>query len=456
MKARLRLFVAAALCVVSVAVDGAEPVKSEAVMEVATRVATRFMNDNPDVGATSYVGGKRRSSKIWTRSVFYEGLLNMYREEAREEWLDYAVRWGEFHKWVSSSDTEAKNANADFQCCGQAYLQLYMMEPEREERMAHIKGRIDDMIAGGRENYWWWIDAIQMSMPVMAMLGEITGDDAYHDYMWRLYSYTRDRQGGEKRGGGSALMNGETGLWYRDYQQDPPYKDLTEPDKDCYWSRGNGWVYMALARVMQFTGTDEAHRGDYERDFKKLSEGLLGCQREDGSWNVSLAAPSNWGSAGSEGPEMTGTSLFVGGMAWGVRSGLLEREKYLPAIRRGWESMVRAVHDDGFVGYMQGTGSKPEDGGPVVWNSRPDFDDFGTGCWLWGAAEVHALLAADERAEESGVEMLPAGDDAGPAEVYTTGGVKVGESVEGLAPGVYVVRRGMSVRKVAVGAGRGR
>ena len=54
--------------------------------------------------------------------------------------------------------------------------------------------------------------------------------------------------------------------------------------------------------------------------------------------------------------------------------------------------MRRAVHDDtGFVGYMQGTGAKPEDGGVITYNSVPNFEDFGIGCWLWGAAEVHAL-----------------------------------------------------------------
>jgi hypothetical protein len=45
------------------------------------------------------------------------------------------------------------------------------------------------------------------------------------------------------------------------------------------------------------------------------------------------------------------------------------------------------------VGYLQGTGEKPEDGGPITYDSVPNFEDFGFGCWLWGAAEVHALVA---------------------------------------------------------------
>ncbi len=370
------------------------------IMSLTELVADKFIADYPDVGAKSYVGGKERNSKIWTRSVFYEGLLNAYRENPRADWLKYCTDWGEFHRWVSSSDTEAKAHNADYQCCGQAYLQMYMMNPEQTVRMDHIKMRIDETIETGRNNFWYWVDAIQMSMPVMAMLGEITEDEKYWSAMNSLYVYTRNSQGGDKRGGGKPLFNTQTGLWYRDYKFDPPYRDLVERDKDCYWSRGNGWVYMALARVMQFTSPNEPHRADYEDDFITMSEGLKDCQRTDGSWNVSLAAPSNFGAAGSEGPEMTGTSLFVGGMAWGVRTGLLDPDTYLPVISRGWESMAAAVHpDSGKVGYLQGTGSSPEDGGPITYNSTPDFEDFGVGCWLWGAAEVHALAAELEQGQ---------------------------------------------------------
>ncbi|MDE6037021.1 MAG: glycoside hydrolase family 88 protein, partial [Duncaniella sp.] len=326
---------------------------------------------------------------------------------------------------------------ASYQCCGQAYLEMYAMDPEQEIRMEHIKMRIDRMIATGRNDYWYWVDAIQMSMPVMAMLGDITGDPVYWSSMYDLYTFTRDKQGGNSKGGGSPLFNTETGLWYRDYKFDPPYRDKTESDKDCYWSRGNGWVYMALARVMQFTPADESHRAGYETDFKTMSEGLKNCQRTDGSWSVSLAAPSNFGAAGSEGPEMTGTSLFVGGMAWGVRTGLLDAEIYMPVIERGWEAMSAAVHPDGKVGYIQGTGSSPEDGGPITYDSTPDFEDFGVGCWLWGASEVHALALKLE-SEQSVITDIEADDPDIDDNYYDLMGREISHPLPGH---VYIHRR---------------
>ncbi|WP_253952400.1 glycoside hydrolase family 88 protein [Xylanibacter muris] len=422
----------------AVTASKADTFVSDTVMKHADNVASYFMTRYPDVGADSYVDGKKRNSRIWTRSVFYEGLLNIYREQPKEEWLKYAEDWGRFHKWISSSDSEARNANADYQCCGQAYLQMYMMKPSETVRMEHIKMRIDQMTATGKTDYWSWIDAIQMSMPVFALLGDITHDGIYWQRMYELYQFTRNRHGGSKKGGGKPLFNTATGLWYRDYQYDPPYRDLTEPDKDCYWSRGNGWVYMALVRVMQFTPETEPHRTEYINDFLLMSSGLLGCQRADGSWNVSLAAPTNYGQPGSEGPEMTGTSLFVGGMAYGVRTGLLDSATYMPAIRKGWEAMRRAVHDDtGFVGYLQGTGAKPEDGGVITYNSIPNFEDFGYGCWLWGAAEVHALAKKLE-SSASGIKETKDSGNTYDGYYYDLTGRRVSSPVKG---NIYIHRK---------------
>ena len=120
---------------------------TDSIMQHAERVAAYFMRTTPDVGANSYVGGKQRNSKIWTRGVFYEGLLNMYRQNPRADWLQYAIDWGDYHQWVSSSDNEAKNDNADYQCCGQSYLELYNLDTTQTIRMQHIKMRIENHIA---------------------------------------------------------------------------------------------------------------------------------------------------------------------------------------------------------------------------------------------------------------------------------------------------------------------
>ena len=118
--------------------------------------------------------------------------------------------------------------------------------------------------------------------------------------------------------------NPKDGLWWRDHDFVPPYK---EPNgEDCYWSRGNGWAYAALVRVLEEIPADEVHRADYVNDFLAMSKAIKKCQRKDGFWNVSLHDETNFG-----GKETSGTALFVYGMAWGVRNGLLDKKEYLPS-----------------------------------------------------------------------------------------------------------------------------
>ena len=52
---------------------------------------------------------------------------------------------------------------------------------------------------------------------------------------------------------------------------------------------------------------------------------------------------------------------------------------------------LAAVHADGFLGFVQGTGKQPSEGQPVTYDHRPDFDDYGLGCLLLAGSEVYRL-----------------------------------------------------------------
>ena len=54
---------------------------------------------------------------------------------------------------------------------------------------------------------------------------------------------------------GGGLYNTKTGFWWRDKDYVPPYKE--QDGNDCYWSRGDGWVYAALVRVMDVLGIEK-------------------------------------------------------------------------------------------------------------------------------------------------------------------------------------------------------
>ena len=340
------------------------------------KVNKHYMKNNPDCTLPSFVKGKMRASNIWTRTVYYEGLLALYSIYPDTEYYAYAYQWGDFHKWGMWRGTTTRHA--DNYACGQVYIDMYNLCP-KPEILLNVKSNLNMLVNTPQINEWWWIDAIQMGMPGFAKMGKLTGEQKYFDKMWQMYEYTRNQHGEH------GMFNQKDGLWWRDQDFDPPYK---EPNgEDCYWSRGNGWVYAALVRVLDEFPANEVHRQDYINDFLTMSKAIKACQREDGFWNVSLHDPNHFG-----GKELTGTSLFVYGMAWGIRNGLLDRDEYLPIVLKAWNAMVKdAVHPDGFLGYVQGTGKEPKDGQPVTYDSKPDFDDFGTGCFLLAGSEIYKL-----------------------------------------------------------------
>jgi rhamnogalacturonyl hydrolase YesR len=190
--------------------------------------------------------------------------------------VDYAVRWGEAHKW-NLREGDARTRNADNQCCGQTYLDLYAMDP-KPERIAAIKQSIDGMVASEKVDDWNWVDAIQMAMPVFIKFGAMTKDPKYFDKAHQIYLHTRNVEGGK------GLFNPADGLWWRDKDFVPPYK---EPNgKSCYWARGNGWVIAALVRTLDLLPADSPYRAEYTTMFKTMCTALLKVQRTDGDRSI--------------------------------------------------------------------------------------------------------------------------------------------------------------------------
>jgi unsaturated rhamnogalacturonyl hydrolase len=331
-----------------------------------------FMAAWPDPGK-SITTNKTRPSNLWTRAVYYEGLMALYQVDKQQRYIDYAADWGEKHNWGLRNGRQTRDA--DDQAAGQTYLDLYQMDPQ-PERIRDIRFSIDNMVSGPKADDWFWIDALQMAMPVFAKLGVLYKDDRYFEKMYELYNFSKTKHGG------NGLFNPADGLWWRDKDFVPPYK---EPNgEDCYWSRGNGWVVAALVRVMDIMPKDAPHYDEYRQMYLTMMKALVPLQRPDGYWNVSLHDPTHYG-----GKELTGTALFVYGMAYGLNNGLLEEKTYKPIITRAWNAMAtEAVHPNGFLGYVQGTGKEPKDGQPVTYTSKPDFEDYGLGCFLLAGTEI--------------------------------------------------------------------
>ena len=352
-----------------------------------------FTNEWPIAGCNNCLSGGHPSS-IWTRGTYFEGDLALYRINHDLNIYNYAVQWGTFPSWsLRNGDIDT---SPDDQCAGQEYIELYQFDTTQTNRLTHIVNNVNSWVSGSVGlKQWTYVDSIHMSMPAFAKLSVLNSNvisalETNYTYSPQMYSYFHFIKSVYGRSNG--LYNASDHLWWRDTNFLSNYTASDGTKQKCYWSRGNGWAFAALARTMDVLPTNDLHYAEYLQTFQDMAAALKAVQRSDGFWNVNLAYTNDY-----PGPESSGTACFTYGMAWGITHGYLSSSTYLPSVISGWNALATgALHhssgaDNGFLGYEQGSGTQPSSGKPVTYTSVPDFDDFGLGLFLLAGSQMYQL-----------------------------------------------------------------
>jgi rhamnogalacturonyl hydrolase YesR len=155
---------------------------------------------------------------------------------------------------------------------------------------------------------------------------------------------------------------------------------VTKNGRKVYWSRGNGWAFAGLARILKYAPGDYTNYPRYRAIFLKMAEELKKRQQENGFWYTNLDDPMDNGYK-----ETSGTGFFTYGIAWGINNGLLSHEEYMPVIEKSWRALVSAVSDEGKVQWGQRVGASP------YRVAREDSHEYVTGTFLLAASEMYKL-----------------------------------------------------------------
>jgi hypothetical protein len=147
-------------------------------------------------------------------------------------------------------------------------------------------------------------------------------------------------------------------------------------------------VFAALPLLLNSVRQDYPTRDGYIGLFKDMAPAVLAAQQPDGLWYPSLKDPKHIPFG-----ETSGSALFVYGMAWGVRAGVLDRATYWPSVEKGWNGLLTRVSARGAVGSVQPIGAEPAGFGPA---SRVAY---GTGAVLMAGAEILRAMGADAKIE---------------------------------------------------------
>lgn len=332
------------------------------IITLVRRVADQWIATHTDSGDNG-----------WARATFFSGLMAAYRLTNEKRYLDYARSWAEKHRYGIREGVQTRHA--DNHNAIQAYLDLYDVEPSAD-KLTGATETLRRMVSSTKIDDWWWDDALHMAMPPFARIGRLRNDPAYWSKLYQLYNDTKRRRG---------LWVPSSGLWYRD-DRFLPGKIVSPNGKPVLWSRGNGWVAAGHVKTLEALPSGQANVAEYKSTLTQLVGALRPIQRADGFWNVNLGDPDHL-----PGPETSGTAFFCYATAYAVKNGLMPSATYRATAAKAWNGMVAtAVHPDGFLGYVQKVGDRPESSQPITYESTADF---GVGAFLLAGAELATLAS---------------------------------------------------------------
>mgnify|MGYP005841540609 CR=1 FL=1 len=304
----------------------------------------------------------------WKHATFYTGVMKLYYATGSPVYRDLLTGIAEDHDWTMLEVNQALWRHADNHLIGETFINLHIEDGEQDpSQVAHVKAIFDRMIAEpwtGRRLYKW-CDALFMSPPVWAQLAALNNDPIYLEELDRLWWDAT-----------AFLYDEEWNLFYRDASY---FNSIEGNGKPTFWGRGNGWVIGALVRLLEYLPNDYVGRQAYLDLYREMTDQLVSLQMESGGWPSSLLYPERFNFQ----TEMSATSFFVYGLAWGINNGILNPATYGPVAEKGWLEMANYVKPDGTIANIQIVGKEP---GPV--DDGAEGREYGYGALILAGVEM--------------------------------------------------------------------
>ncbi len=303
--------------------------------------------------------------------VFNEGNLDFFKkqyEQAMKNGGWYGVRKLSWHMIFRGKRLDDNGP------MGASLIDLQMKHPnnsflnyinETAEHLNYGEPRLADGTIARiwpHENTIWADDAF-MAISFLARMAKMTGDMSYiNDAANQVIKYHKYLWCPEKR------------ILYHCYHTD------TDEHGVAHWSRANGWVFMATADLLAVMPQNHPMRPEVLECFRRQCSGVVRYQGKNGLWHQLLDKEDSY-------EEITGTAMFVFGIARGVKHGWLHPD-FIYAAEQGLKGMMTLMSDKGDVTKIcVGTGIMPS---PAYYYNRPtqENDPMGEGPVLRALIEM--------------------------------------------------------------------
>ena len=228
-----------------------------------------------------------------------------------------------------------------------------------------------------------WLDDLFMSVPALAQMGKLTGDNKYYDEAARqVLSFSK------------RMFNRELGVYMHGWVEG------MSVHPEFHWARANGWAFMAEAELLDVLPSDHPMRQQILELFRAHAKGLASFQSGSGFWHQLLDRQDSY-------LETSATAIFAFAFARAINRGWLDARAYAPATLLAWNAISTKINAKGQVeGTCVGTGMAFD---PAFYYYRPTspFAAHGYGPTLLAGAEILTLLKTHKfEINDSSVQLL--------------------------------------------------
>lgn len=214
-----------------------------------------------------------------------------------------------------------------------------------------------------------WADDLYMSVPFLARMGKLTGDNKYFDFaIKQVENFTR------------YLYDSTTGLYFHCY-----YNDLNM-NGVAHWGRCNGWLALAQTQLLNNLPVDHPRRPELIRMLLKQIVGFSRYQDTSGMWHQVLDKPDSY-------LESSATAMFVYTVAHAVNQGWIPAG-FMTIAQNGWEGLEKKVTADGQIQDICIGTNIAEDIRFYYTRPKELNDIHGLGAFLMAGSEI--ILAKDK------------------------------------------------------------
>ena len=255
------------------------------------------------------------------------GLLDVYAFDKRRDYLDYLNRVGDY--------------------------------------IINMQVKFDDgtLARNNPRKMTLWADDLYMSVPYLARMGKLTGDNKYFDFAIKQVEQFN-----------KYIYDEATGLYFHTFFNDENMNGVAR------WGRCNGWV--ALAQVELLNNLPAAHpkRAELTKLLLRQIVGFSRYQDTSGMWHQLLDKPDSY-------LESSVTAMYVYTVAKAVNEGWISK-RFIAIAQRGWDALSKKVTADGQIPDIC-IGTSVEEDISYYYNRPRELNDtHGLGAFLMAGAEM--------------------------------------------------------------------